>query len=320
MTRPVKSWQSDVASNASLIADRKSDLKILLKTKNDRWLLNEWISHHANICGICSLIVFDNDFDNQEVLDTYNRLGDDLLVFKFSGHHNNLHFVDKNPQLYELLAQSCNYFIFLDTDEFLFWIDADGKYFSQFTDRLSNAIEPNYDFLGGIWLPNVAWDASRYWVGDDYKILIDGVKWGKPLLKASAVKPAFVNHNVQAFQSGLLPAPCASFFIQHRHRLFLEQRMMSNVNKLRQRNVPVSLQDEEQYLRDLLRKTTDPNIVLYLTEMIDLRSEGRTEKNYTRGYVTFASNGSLEFPGQGERDILLSAVTSPNLIIDKGLS
>ena len=42
------------------------------------------------------LIVFDNDLDDQNVIETYERLAPELLVFKFSGHHNNLHFIDKN--------------------------------------------------------------------------------------------------------------------------------------------------------------------------------------------------------------------------------
>jgi hypothetical protein len=319
VTQPLKNWHNDIKSNAASIVDRKSRFKILLKTKNDRWLLEDWIKHHSEICGIGSLIVFDNDSDDQSVLDTYERLVPELLVFKFSGHHNNLHFIDKNPELYRAIAESCEFFIFLDTDEFLQWVDGDGTYNNRFSGHLSEEFEAGGDFVCGIWLPNVSWDATRYWVGGDQKVLEDGVRWGKPLLKASAINGAFINHNIQAHEAGLSAVSCGSLIVQHRHRLYREQRMMSNVNKLRQRHVVVELDDSLESIQKLISETSDPNIVLYLTEIINLRNVDAKEKNHTQGFVRFGPDSNLEFPTAMERERLMSAVMSPETIIHPGL-
>jgi hypothetical protein len=316
---PLRNWHHDVASNAASIADRKSRLKILLKTKNDRWLLEDWIKHHSGVCGMSSLIVFDNDSDDQSVIETYERLAPELLVFKFSGHHNNLHFIDKNPELYRALAESCEFFIFLDTDEFIQWVDDNGTYNSRILDNLSAGFETGGDFVCGIWLPNVSWDATRYWVGGDQKVLEDGVRWGKPLLKSSVINTAFINHNIQAREAGLTAVSCGSLIVQHRHRLYREQRMMSNVNKLRQRRVIVKLDDSLESIQKLISEASDPNVVLYLTEIINLRNVDGKEKKHTQGFVRFGPDGNLEFPTERERSRLMSAVMSPETIIDPGL-
>ena len=170
MALPLKNWHHDVASNAACIADRKSRLKILLKTKNDRWLLEDWIKHHSEICGINSLIVFDNDSDDQNVIETYERLAPELLVFKFSGHHNNLHFIDKDPELYRAIAESCEFFMFLDADEFLQWVDDNRTYNNRILDNLSAGLtRPTEILFVAFGCPTFPWDATRYWVGGDQK-------------------------------------------------------------------------------------------------------------------------------------------------------
>jgi hypothetical protein len=317
---PLRKWHEQVQSNAAAIAARKSDFKILLKTKNDRWLLKEWIEHHAPICGMDSLVIFDNDSSDEQVLETYESTHPDLLVFNFSGHHNNLHFVDKNPELYQALADSCRFFIFLDTDEFLQWIDSNGNYDTDIAGRLAGQFEGGGDFICGTWLPNVAWDATRYWVGDDNKILLDGVKWGKPLLKASSLRNSFINHNVQARECGLLPARCGSLVVQHRNRVHREQRLMSNINKLRQRRVVVELDESVERIDDRIAQASDPNVALYLREILELRNADGTGKIYVRGFVKFGPDGRLEFPGDIEREMLLSLVNSPADIIGPGLA
>jgi glycosyl transferase family 2 len=321
VSSPLKKWHEQIQSNAASIAERRSDFKILLKTKNDRWLLKEWIEHHAPICGMDSLIIFDNDSSDEQVFEIYQSSHPDLLIYNFSGHHNNLHFVDKNPELYRALAESCRFFIFLDTDEFLHWIDGSGHHDTKIAARLSSQLgEAEGDFICGTWLPNVAWDATRYWIGEDNKILLDGVKWGKPLLKTSSLRNAFINHNIQARECGLLPVQCGSLVVQHRNRVHREQRLMSNINKLRQRRVIVELDESIEHIHDRISQAVDPNVVLYLREILELRNADGTTKSYVRGFVKFAPDGRLEFPGNSEKEMLFSFVNSPADIIELGLA
>ena len=94
---------------------------------------------------------------------------------------------------------------------------------------------------------------------------------------------------------------------------------MSNVNKLRQRRVIVKLDDSLQSIQSLISEASDPNVVLYLTEIINLRNADEKEKKHTQGFVRFGSDGNLEFPTEMERSRLMSAVMSPKMIIDPGL-
>ena len=64
-------WSSAQQQICALIAAHRSQMKIVLKTKDDIFFLPRWVEHHRKIVGEKSLVIFDNGSTNPAVLDFY---------------------------------------------------------------------------------------------------------------------------------------------------------------------------------------------------------------------------------------------------------
>lgn len=119
----VYNWDKEKDVIIQKISNMPAEFKVCVKLKNEKELLPDLISHLSK-AGFLSeeIIIFDNMSDDEEFLEYLNKISERFLVIKYSGDHNLVHtkaFIDA----YKALAQSCRYFMFLDADEFPYWID-----------------------------------------------------------------------------------------------------------------------------------------------------------------------------------------------------
>jgi hypothetical protein len=263
------SWADDRTIACTRIAGRPATFKILLKSKNDPFFLKRWVAHHAKIVGLQNLIIFDNMSDDPDVLSFYRTHAKDLLVIRFSDFHDNLHDTVLFPDLYAALESGCEYFIFLDTDEFLILLDGHRHQQSVGLQHVI-ASHPGTDVFPATWLLNAAGSATRFLVGADMERLNHGLTWGKPIIRSRAGARGFINHNSQIekwlFQSGIV----TRFFVLHMVQLSAKQRVAANFQKL-VANGFAAVTDRLQDLveRDMSR-ITHRNTLLYVSEIARL--------------------------------------------------
>src|SRR5437870_5753461 len=123
---------------------RHATLKILLKTKDDPFLLERWILHHRKIVGPNNLVIFDNMSTHPDVARIYDKYRDTVQIIQYPAFYDSLHDVSACRALYDTLRDATRFFIFLDTDEFLVLID-DDRYYDDETivDYLEDQDEPD---------------------------------------------------------------------------------------------------------------------------------------------------------------------------------
>lgn len=226
-------WHHHKVSICNRIRQRKSPLKITLKTKDDPFFIERWIQHHKNIVGLENLIIFDNYSSDEKLEDVYSRFLPAGTLARFAGFHNNIHRVHEFPELYDALRNSCKHYIFLDTDEYLIRLGADGTFVQD--GRIIDCLEQEKDIsvFPGIWLENVSGYDNRFWMNPKMNHLLVGLRGGKPIISSSTNVRGLIAHNRQ------LPRECYSdriqtnYFVLHLKRLSPQQRISANLAKLR---------------------------------------------------------------------------------------
>jgi hypothetical protein len=228
-------WIPDWRRNKEMIVRRiresTSPMKFVLKTKDEPVLIERWISYHLNLAGPDNIIVFDNGSCEPSVADVYDRHKDDVIFSRYDGFVDNLHRVSLFPELYAALRASAEYYSFLDTDEFMAWLDED---LSIIQDHrvVKHIADSGAPILPGTWLSNVIGFDDRFFLDVSGGGLEQGFKWGKPIISSSVEVSGFINHNVQLSRSAYgekVPTNCVVF---HLNRLSVKQRIGSNLHKL----------------------------------------------------------------------------------------
>src|SRR4051812_33855099 len=96
-------WSAEKSKICARLRGKKSQLKIVLKTKDESFFLRRWISHHAQIVGADNLVIFDNGSEDPDVLATYEEFRGRIEIVRFDDFHNNLHRVEQYQDLYDAL-------------------------------------------------------------------------------------------------------------------------------------------------------------------------------------------------------------------------
>lgn len=103
-------------------------LKIILKAKNEAYLIDAWVEHHAAIVGYENLIILDCGSDDPQYLRKLWAIGQRVLVLPFRYYYDHLPWIFANPDFFKLISQNCRYLTILDADEFL--VGRSGQFFS----------------------------------------------------------------------------------------------------------------------------------------------------------------------------------------------
>lgn len=221
MTEPLLRWPADTAAILGRIAGTRADLKIILKTRDERELLERWILHHLPIAGPQGLVIFDNGSSHPDVLEVYARYGSIVQVFGWDLNHNRIHHATLLRPLYEAIRGSCRHYAFLDTDEFAFWTDGVRLAKDGLVERLANDDGHVYP---GMW-----WE-HRPGATGVYLPKVD-LAWGKPLVGAAIEVEGRINHNVQLVQANPGLRLRGGFVVCHHWLDDHERRIRVNVDK-----------------------------------------------------------------------------------------
>lgn len=92
-------------------------IKIVLITKNEKYLIKDWIQYHGEIFGYENLYIID-DSDDIEVLNYYKTLSNLPINFYFNKLNLN-EVTNKINEVMYSIKNSCDFMIKVDTDEFI---------------------------------------------------------------------------------------------------------------------------------------------------------------------------------------------------------
>jgi hypothetical protein len=310
---PPNDWDAERTSLCSRIASVPAVLKILLKTKNDPILLDRWIEHHSKIVEPPNILIFDNMSDDPDVLSVYDQ-HPEILVMRFKGFHNNVHRVGLFGDLYASLRDSSQYFVFLDTDEFLTLIDGD-RYHPDGSILEFLQSNPVPQVFPGTWLYNTNWTANQFISGTTPDYLSSGLAWGKPILRSDAPLGGYLNHNIQ-LQSALFSGTIhTNLFVLHLANLSPRQRISSNLNKLIARGFAQPLDTPEAVCQYTLDGVSDANIVQYVSEirsLLPIMAQPEAQQGTLRpGCIELSPDGKIIYYSDVERQSLLAFIVDP---------
>jgi hypothetical protein len=309
-------WDANRAEFCARIEKVHSFIKIVLKTKNDPFFIERWIAHHMKIVGPENLIIFDNMSDDSEVLSVYRKYRAQISVVRFAGHYQNVHQTPFFSDLYRSLARSSEYFIFIDTDEYLILME-DSSYYAD--DRILKFVmdNRNYDLFPSTWLLNANWSPSQFHCGYEPHHLADNLACGKPLIRSNKIPTRYVNHNFQ-LATLFTPPFKTNLFLLHLARLFPQQRISANINKLIAEGVVQPGENPEAIAARY--DITDEIMELYVGEIreyLALRERRDLGKAALgAGCLELLSNGTISYYGAAEKKIVYDYIADPKPVYD----
>jgi hypothetical protein len=132
---------------------RDTLLKIVLKAKDEPYLIDAWVAHHAAIVGYENLIILDCGSQDPAYLEKLNAYASRILILDYRCYYDHIHATRSNADFFGLLAANCRYLTILDADEFL--LARMGELFSgQFVKPVLRA--RNLPMFCGIWVTATA--------------------------------------------------------------------------------------------------------------------------------------------------------------------
>lgn len=315
-------WENNASEICDRIASSATRAKLILKTRNEADLLKGWLAHHCPIFGKDGIVIFDNVSDRLETLETYASYSDRIQIFQFAGMHNHIHNPNLFGALYEALRKSAQYYIFLDTDERLYWCD-DG--FRLITDQtlLDRVAASGEAVIPGIWSANVPLSDTRYCLTFRNNQLLSGLRGGKPFISTELEITGFGNHNAQLPKKLFLHCCTARLLVFHLKNLSPMQRILANVQKLQSYNCETGALEQfglhNRYFNanDLL--AVDPSILPsgnarnYIEEVQRLTGQtgGHPERRIALSDVVEISSGHLRFLDPSNEQQVRSFLAEP---------
>ncbi len=307
MNNRIPHWRKLLQEHPRCADDRRATLKIILKTRDENLLLQDWISHHANIVGYENLLILDNLSTDQDVLGIYDRYSSIIPIGAFDGFVDNPHSKSLFAPLYDWLAETTAYYILLDTDERLIWAENDFYLHDwRIVEKLARLQAASA--LAGAWLYNQPGSRTQFCFGSKGG-LADGLCWGKPILSTKANRPDKVIHNCQA--AALFDRPVTNFFVLHLSRLSAVQRIKANANKLRSYSI-ISNEDGLDAIAEInLASVRLPALRRLIQETLKLLEvkEHQNPADQATPYAIIFKDGAILYHNFEQRRLLQEFIT-----------
>jgi Glycosyl transferase family 2 len=295
-------WRADKEKICERIRSRRATLKIVVKAKDEKHFLRDWIAYHSAIVGHENLIVFDNMSSDPTVETIYTQLPKETVLVRYDGFHNNIHNKEIFASLYAALAESCRYFLFIDTDEFLTFIDNDKMVLPQsIVDFLADC-EP-IDAYPGTWLYDAPLSRFLFRCGSIGE-LDGGLRWGKPILRSAARMSGTLLHNSEISSSFYGASTPLRFFILHMLNLYPDQRIAVNLRKMVARGLIRPDDTVEAVLARDWTKIEDNIVKVYVSELRAFTEAAITSPSYgSKGLIKIEPNSRVGFPSPYEEGV-----------------
>jgi hypothetical protein len=231
-------------------------LRIILKTKNEPFLLENWLLYHSKLVGWENLIVLDNASDDPAVLGIYEKYKEKpFVLLSYSESANTVHDIKSMQLFYDVVRLTCKYLCFLDTDEFLTFFSKDKNVFD-FSELIVQLENTSSEAFGSIWLHNSP--KSSYINSNDFTQfkdfelnpyrLVNGVNYGKPIVSSNSgifkkTSQLGVNlcHNISIPKIQTL----SGLIVLHLDKTQIDVRIRNNFSLLRSRRLSSYAQDGE---------------------------------------------------------------------------
>jgi hypothetical protein len=314
----LQSWLSSSDEVCRRIAATKAVLKIVLKIKDDPLMFERWIAHHLQVVDPSRIIVLDNESTDVSLHRMYGEIPLETTLVSFGGFHNHVHNAERFRKLYDALATSADYAIFLDVDEFLYWCDGTTiRADRSLSDHLARS--DRHALFPGLWLQNRDGSLDEFIAGDvaGRPIFEHGYRWGKSVIpmRRPALK-AFINHTIQLLENNTFADIEGGALVFHASRYDAGQRIAANIRKIVVKGYLSPGEDWREGLAPDRLAKADPHVRAYLRELVE--HSARKEFRYvppvegTEGWVRFNRTTGRVDGHPATLDGFFRTVFSPN--------
>lgn len=304
-------WPEDAIEISSQIASSKSLFKVALKTCNDPLLLQIWLDHYLGFLDPCQIIIADNRSTMGEVEEIYRLLPSEVVLFSYqddpnNGFHNVIHNRAIFPDLYDAFEASCEFLIWVDTDELLVLLKDDSCLVSktEFEFALTNREGLS---TPSIWVDSIPGSTEVCYIGTDWSVLLHGLKWGKPFVPTNFRGEGYLIHNTQFPGEMFGEASESSFFLIHLKNFSRDQRLAVNKRKLIARRFA---QEADTYEQIAARETfgnADPTVIRLVGEMLSIldtpTQSPQSHDLLASGTVRLRPGSKIEFGSDSTRAV-----------------
>lgn len=210
---------------------KSTSLKIILKTHNEDFFIEEWIEYHKRIVGLENILILDHSSTSEKVHRLYKKYESELCVISIPRtiNHDFLHNMKKFPNIFDTIKQECLFFTFIDTDEFLCRFNGNHITAKKIPERI-RAYE-SHKTIGTTWLVNYfsGTDAHKPSEAMDFNMQQKSIRhniWtGKTILR-NDTQQEFIAHNRLTPNVSIN----AEFFLLHIKRANITARIEAQRN------------------------------------------------------------------------------------------
>jgi hypothetical protein len=237
---------------------KKSLLKIILKTKDEEFLLETWIEYYSKIVGVENIIIFDDNSTSEKAINIYKKYN--LQIFKRPDYFNSFeefHHKSKNLDVFKQIEDSCEFFAIFDSDEFLCFFDFEKKCIDN--TKLLHFIKDNINRLAfpTTWIYNLYstdLDSPKDVVNFSFDLNQSSFTEGKIIIKSNLEVENIHHNRLCQYKKDKFPLKaCPELFLLHLNNVNLDNRHKSNINHAKNtlKNKKIYFKNEEDLFRIL---------------------------------------------------------------------
>lgn len=290
--------EHDLDALCKMIRNSPTDFRILLKTKNEEYLIERWINHYVKIINDkSSILIFDNSSTRNSVFDIYKQYEDKITLIKYSCHFNYIHSPQIFPDLYKAIWDSSKFYLFIDTDEFLYLYDEEKVIKdSRITSLLQQS--PEVKFFPTFWFKNAYFKENVFSFRASREYMRYLIAMGKPIINSAKLRDKIQNPMAHALQMpisvyGVSPA---CFLLLHLNTLSKEQRIRVNMDKLMQYGIIEHSYDFFTVLNIDIDKIANENAKYFIKEIRHLiSSPDNYDDTIGPGHIEMLHDETLKF-------------------------
>lgn len=265
-------WPDDLDTICEIVKSQDSIFKIVLKTKNETDILEDWFQHHLNIVGNLNIIVFDNGSTNRKTFEIYEKYLTRINLFSFHENHNLVHNTQYFLKFYQALQDSAKFYSFIDADEFLYFTDGNSCLSDREFINVLNASSPDTIFFG-YWASNVPGNKDIFYISDINNRYISNLKGGKPIISSKYKLKGFINHNIQLYENNPYIQPTGGVLVCHLNMVDKDRRIMINKEKILAHKFLNSTDEIENVLLNIDSYNLSGSLSVYIKEIIKCKND-----------------------------------------------
>jgi len=283
-----------------------TQLKIVLKAKDENDLIDYWIQHHVSIVGKENLVILDCQSTSQSYLDKLHSYSKDILILNYRKYYDSIHTTRSNKKFYEFLGREAKYVAVLDADEFLVGKDKDalsGEYVQRILGQFTGKVLPASWLDAILHLPpeSICCSDSQISLDVNFGRIKNNTVAGKSVADSRSLFDIdHLGHNlhVKKVKDNINPSDFFKLFVLHCKTDSVSQNAKRAVHHLLSRNALSSESDAtEDTLKEIISNNDfSPTTRHYATVAIKTFGEAHVPFAEHARKTTFLGNCKVEVP------------------------